>query len=305
MPATAGPERVEQAHGKINLILRILARETSGYHGLETLFQRLTLHDRVRLQITDGATSLHCYGPTCPPDGLGPPESNLAWRAAAAYMDAAGWDAGWAIDIEKHIPVGGGLGGGSADAAAVLRALEALAPRPIGQARLLALAGTLGADVPFLCTDDARAWGWHRGDRLLPLPPLPVMGVTLVTFAQGINTGAAYAAVAASRAANQVQITSARLDPAQWHSWHALSEAAVNDFEAVAPSMHPGVATVLPMIHAEARALRSQGYPAIGLMSGSGATCFLLHPAELTPELTIPAGAQLVRTATATVSAAD
>src|SRR5207253_289491 len=80
----------------------------------------------------------------------GPTERNLAWRAALAYADATGWPNGFAIEIEKRLPVGGGLGGGSADAGAVLRCLNALAPSPLGVSALLSIAAPLGADVPFL-----------------------------------------------------------------------------------------------------------------------------------------------------------
>ena len=120
--------RVERAHAKLNLVLRILAREASGYHGIETLFQRLALHDVVTVTVAPGHRALHCHGPTMPAGGLGPTDRNLAWRAAVAYQAAAAWPDGFSIAIEKHIPVGGGLGGGSADAAAVLRALDAMAP---------------------------------------------------------------------------------------------------------------------------------------------------------------------------------
>lgn len=289
---------VERAHAKINLVLRILAREASGYHGIETLFQRLALHDVVHVQVNDGPSSLHCDGPAMPAAGLGDATSNLAWRAAAAYAREADWLRSWQIDIEKHIPVGGGLGGGSADAAAVLRALDALAPRPLGLTRLLEIGGTLGADVPFLVSGDSRAWGWGRGDRLLALPALPPMAVTLVTFASGVNTGSAYGAFAAWREAAQAPITAARLAPHALDSWDAIAGIAANDFERVVPAMHGGVATALPIVQHQAAVLRSQGRPAIGMMSGSGATCFLLRAGNVNGTLATSTDATLVSTMT-------
>src|ERR671923_2093268 len=138
------------AQAKINLFLRVLAREASGYHSIETLFLRLDLGDVVRVRVGSGVErAVHCHGPVCPADGLGPAERNLAYRAAVAYADATGWPRSFAIDIEKNIPVGGGLGGGSADAGAVLRLLDAMAPRPAGPG-LVELAASLGADVPFM-----------------------------------------------------------------------------------------------------------------------------------------------------------
>src|SRR6188472_3643240 len=139
-PSAARP-RVARvaAQAKINLRLRILAREESGYHQIETLFLRLMLADDVVVRIIDGARSLDTTG-AVDPRQLGPVERNLAWRAATAYADATGWPAGFAIELTKEIPIGGGLGGGSADAGAVLRALDALAPTPIGEPALLAIA---------------------------------------------------------------------------------------------------------------------------------------------------------------------
>lgn len=270
---TVGVARVERAHAKINLVLRILAREASGYHGIETLFQRLALHDVVTVRTDTADRTLTCEGPTMPTAGLGAVEQNLAWRAAALYAEATGWDTGWHITIDKQIPVGGGLGGGSADAAAVLRAMDAMSPTPLGMPRLLELGGTLGADVPFLTLGVSRAWAWGRGDRLLVLPPLPSVPVTLFTFAEGVNTGAAYAAFAAMRAERGEPVLARAYDLDQFSSWERLAQVAENDFERVVSQMHAGVAEVLPMLRKMASASHAV---AIARMSGSGATCFLL-----------------------------
>jgi 4-diphosphocytidyl-2-C-methyl-D-erythritol kinase len=295
---SSGPLRVERAHAKVNLLLRILAREAGGYHGIETLFQRLDLHDRVSVAVNDHPGVLQCDGPGMPPLGLGPPEQNLAWRAATAYCDAANWQTGWQIAIEKHIPVGGGLGGGSADAAAVLRALEALCPKPLGAARLQEIAGSLGADVPFMVCDIPLAWAWGRGDRLLPLPPLPPMAVTLVTFAEGVNTGAAYGAFARAREASGESVHAWAYPPDAFASWKRVASLAANDFEQVVPTLHSGVAAVLPVLRDEAARLRANGHVAMALMSGSGATCFVLHPPEVRVDVSAPSGGTVVRTGT-------
>lgn len=309
----------ERAHAKINLMLRILAREASGYHGIETLFQLLALHDVVRVSVNDGPSTLHCEGPAMPPNSLGDAQSNLAWRAASAYAEAstqayasmraggagpstsaAHWLDSWQISIEKHIPVGGGLGGGSADAAAVLRALDRLAPSPLGPTRLLEIAGTLGADVPFLTSMDGLALGWGRGDRLLALTPLPPMGVTLLTFMAGVNTGAAYAAVAESRAGSEgmAALIPHRYPAAAFRTWEAVAALTHNDFEAVVPAMHEGVRTVLPLVQAAARRLRTEALPGIGQMSGSGATCFVLHPVDWEFVAPLPSGVRVIHTRT-------
>lgn len=295
---TQGVTRTERAHAKINLLLRILAREAGGYHGIETLFQRLALHDVVHVTVNEGARALTCDGPSMPAGGIGAPEDNLAWRAASLYCESAEWRTGWQIAIEKHIPVGGGLGGGSADAAAVLRALEALCPTPLGLVRLLELAGTLGADVPFMVLDVPLAWAWGRGDRMLPLPALPPMAVTLVAFTQGVNTGAAYGAFARAREARGDGVRAFAYGAEAFATWTSVCTLAANDFEQVVPSLHTGVAAVLPALRTEARRLADSGVPAIGMMSGSGATCFLLHPAETEAEVEAPEGGRIVRTVT-------
>jgi hypothetical protein len=189
---SCGEDRPHRRAGEGQSLLRVLAREASGYHQLETLFCRLELGDAVTIRTDVRGRSFDCTGDVIPPAGLGVTERNLAWRAAVAYTDATGWPNEWAIEIVKTIPVGGGLGGGSADAGAVLRCLNALAPSPLAVHELLALAGPLGADVPFLCIDDPLALAWGRGERMLALPPLPSRAVTLVCFPFGVSTPDAY-----------------------------------------------------------------------------------------------------------------
>ena len=169
MNATAGRDHPSGrtartvAQAKVNLFLRVLAREADGYHQIETLFCRLELGDDVAVRVGVGGRSLDCAGDALPTEGLGPVERNLAWRAAVMYADATGWPNDWSIEIAKRIPVGGGLGGGSSDAGAVLRCLNQLAPSPLSDDELLALAAPLGADVPFLTTRSPSVGGAVRG----------------------------------------------------------------------------------------------------------------------------------------------
>ena len=116
------------AQAKVNLLLRVLAREQSGYHSIETVFLRIGISDDVVIRTGDGVQgrSIDCTGEAMPESGLGAPDENLAYRAAVAYSSATGWPASFAIEIVKRIPVGAGLGGGSADGGAVLRALDAM-----------------------------------------------------------------------------------------------------------------------------------------------------------------------------------
>ena len=258
------------AQAKVNLRLRILAREASGYHQLETLFLRLALADDVLVRATDGARSLDARGDVDPRQ-LGAPERNLAWRDAAAYGAATGWPAGFAIELEKRIPVGGGLGGGSADAGAVLRALDAMAPAPAGEAALLAIAARLGADVAFLTSERAYALGWGRGERLLGLPAPPEREVLLVLPSFAVNTAEAYGWLAAQRDAGDIGGADAGiLDPDVLDQWPTIARLASNDFEPVVAARHPMVGVTLAR-------LREHGcVPA--MMSGSGSTLFGVLP---------------------------
>lgn len=250
------------AQAKVNLLLRVLAQETSGYHSIETVFLRLDLADDVRVRVTTGR-SLDCTGPALPATGLGPAQKNLAYRAAVAYSEAVGWPAGFAIEIEKRIPVGGGLGGGSADAGAVLRALDALSPKPLRNG-LVEVAGPLGADVPFMTIDAALALGWSRGERLLPLHPLPSRPVILLTPDFGVSTAQAYGWLASDR--GSYAPVPAVVDPAGLATWEGVAALATNDFGAVVARRHPIIAELVDE-------LRSHG-AAIAMLSGSGSTVF-------------------------------
>ena len=258
------------AQAKVNLRLRILAREASGYHQLETLFLRLALADDVLVRVTDGARSLDAGGDVDPRQ-LGAPERNLAWRAAEAYMAVARWPAGFAIELEKRIPVGGGLGGGSADAGAVLRALDAMASAPLGEPALLAIAARLGADVPFLASEHAYTLAWGRGERLLALPAPPEREVLLVLPSFAVNTAEAYGWLAARRDADHPTSADAGvLDPGVLDQWPAIARLASNDFEPVVAARHPMVDMALAR-------LRDHGC-APAMMSGSGSTLFGVLP---------------------------
>ena len=250
------------AQAKINLLLRVLARETSGYHSIETVFLRLDLGDDVRVRITPGR-ALDCSGPALPPSGLGPAERNLAYRAASAYAEATGWPAGFAIEIDKRIPVGGGLGGGSADAAAVLRALDALSPNPLG-ARLVELAAPLGADVAFMTIESPMALGWGRGERLLPVHALEPRRVAIVVPDFAISTADAYAWLAADRG-SYAPIASV-IEPGSFATWESLALIATNDFERVVAARHAIIAELVDELASRDAVL--------SMLSGSGSAVY-------------------------------
>jgi 4-diphosphocytidyl-2-C-methyl-D-erythritol kinase len=271
VPAVARAHAVRvAAQAKVNLRLRILARETSGFHQIETLFLRLALADDLLVRATSGARSLDVDG-EIDPRQLGATERNLAWRAANAYASATGWPAGFAIQLTKRIPVGGGLGGGSADAGAVLRALDAIAPSPVGEPALLAIAARLGADVAFLASSSVYALAWGRGERLLALRPPEEREVLLVLPPFAVNTSEAYGWLVAAREAGDVGGgSSGMLDPKSLADWPTIARLATNDFE-------PVVAARNPMIERVVARLRDLGC-APAMMSGSGSSVFGVLP---------------------------
>jgi 4-diphosphocytidyl-2-C-methyl-D-erythritol kinase len=282
-----------EAQAKINLRLRILAREESGYHQLETLFMRLGLADTVRLQRTTGVRCLNVTGDV-DVDRIGPPARNLAWRAAEAYLAAAKMDGGFAIELEKRIPIGGGLGGGSADAGAVLRLLEAIAPTPIGEARLMAIAASLGADVPVLASEHAYALAWGRGERVLALEAPERRPIVLFVPPFSINTTEAYAWLSdARRTGGPGQaMDPAVLDLGALRDWDRLSVLAINDFEAVVGARHPEIPQAVSF-------LMSMGCdPA--MMSGSGSVVFGVLPRNASVDLRLEGGGRIVDTFSAT-----
>lgn len=257
------------AFAKINLDLRILAREESGFHQIETIFQRISLADSVDVRVRDGAgITLHCDTSVGVPE-----EQNLAWRAAAMYRHAAAWpqvDRAIVITLGKQIPTGAGLGGGSADAGAVLRTLNALNPTPLALPSLLAVAASLGADVPFLTTECVRVLAWGRGERMLALEALPQRMVRYAQFRDGVNTAEAYRALAAARTDGRIPpVGSGLLDQHGLGSWLDLQRAGRNDFEIPVFALRPDIAAVhASMVLAAPSALVR--------MSGSGATVFAI-----------------------------
>lgn len=252
--------RVE-APAKVNLLLRILARRPDGYHELETLFQAVALSDVLALEVMDGEV----YGLEVRGDDVGPVEDNLVTRAVMAFRRATGLSTGLRVDLEKRIPSGAGLGGGSSDAGAALRALNALHGGPLSPAALMALGAELGADVAFFTGSAGLALGEGRGDRLRPIPPLPRRTVVLGLPPARVATGPAYGALVQAREAG-LPVPLPLLQGRAPGSWEEVAALAVNDFESVIPRDFAPVAEALDAL---------RGAPCSpALLSGSGAAVF-------------------------------
>ena len=159
----------EGAFAKLNLTLDVLGKRPDGYHDLKSVMQTVSVRDDIEIDIGTGKEwKLTCTNPDVPTD-----ERNLAWKAAKVYLDTLGKDPnGLEIRITKRIPMEAGMGGGSADAAAVLRALNRHYGNPLSILALAELGSQIGSDVPF-CTVCGTAMVEGRGEQLRKLPDLP------------------------------------------------------------------------------------------------------------------------------------
>lgn len=279
------------AQAKINLALRVFGKEPDGYHSIETVFLRLDLGDDIEVRTTRRERSLRCF------EMRGqPPEENLAYRAAELFAQETGWPKGFEIEIVKNVPIGGGLGGGSADAAAVLQILNTLSSKPMSSEKLLELAGRLGSDVPFLASDHVMALSWGRGEKMLPLDPLPSRDIQLFFPPFGIDTGEAYALLDAAR--GPYTGPGPELTTEMFRDWDSAARNSVNDFETVIRPRHKDIDALLA---------RGDRHGLFYRMSGSGSTVFKvsgigtrsLDAEAKVPPLEIPIGTKLIVTRTA------
>jgi 4-diphosphocytidyl-2-C-methyl-D-erythritol kinase len=177
------------AFAKINLALQVLGARRDGFHQLRTTFQTVALRDTLMFSSVRGPFEIVCDDQSCPVD-----RSNLVWQAAERLWRAAGRrgaPAGVRVRLVKRIPVQSGLGGGSSDAAAALRALAKLWRVRLGRDRLRRIAVQLGSDVPFFL-EGGTALGLNRGDVLRPLADTPAAWVVLVLPDFGVSTKDAY-----------------------------------------------------------------------------------------------------------------
>lgn len=250
--------RTARTPAKVNLSLRILGRRDDGYHELETVFQAIDLWDELDATESDRLT-LRCDAAGLPVDG-----TNLVLRAARALQDRCGRDAGAEFFLRKSIPVGGGLGGGSADAAAALILLRELWSLTISDRELVEIAGGLGSDVPFFLTGGT-ALGAGRGERVEPLPFYGAVGILLGIPPFGIATPEVYARLRARLTPPGNDVRLRRFVTLKLPGGKDFSPG-VNDLEAVVLEGWPELVAPLSF-------LRKEG-AAFSLVSGSGSSVF-------------------------------
>ena len=245
---------VERAPAKLNLALHVRRRRADGYHDLETLFAFAEDGDSVMVARAE-ANSFAITGPFA--GALDASADNLVTRAARAFAEAFGVGDGHAITLDKHLPVASGIGGGSADAAATLRALARLHGVAVSEPGLAAIAASLGADVP-VCLLGRAAFGTGRGDDLSPLEPLGGIPTLLVNPLVAVSTAGVFA------------------------GWDGVDRGPIGDGPIldIARSgrndLQPPALAIAPVIREVLASLEQMPGATLVRMSGSGATCFAL-----------------------------
>ncbi len=250
---------------KINLDLRVLHKNPDGFHELRTVFQTISLHDLIRIEFEAARKTELSID-----DALQIPD-NLILRAARAVLKEAKVHAKVRFALKKRIPMGGGLGGGSSNAAAVLLALPVLAGRPVAMEKLIEIGGKLGSDVPFFLMGGT-ALGLGRGTELYPLKDVSPEPALIVAPGVHVATGPAYQALGrgltftgTSSSINSFQAFVRALGESG--SAREANAFGANDFE-------PVVLTQYPQLHRIAGKLRKCG--AKVRMTGSGSAFFAL-----------------------------
>ena len=248
------------AFAKINLDLRILGTRADGYHDLRTIFQSLALFDTVTVTRRRGPLAIVCDQEDIPTD-----RRNLVWKAASLLHRVATGKAtapqGVSIDLRKRIPAEAGLGGGSADAAMTLLALNKLWKMELDLATLSRIGARLGADIPYFLVGGT-SLGLGRGDDIYPLADLPTVHVVILRPGFGVSTADAYLWFdEESRRATREPAP--RPFPAGWPSWAATLR---NDLEAPVVRHHPAIARIR-------QSLLDAGAN-FAAMSGSGSAVF-------------------------------
>ena len=253
----------EGAYAKLNLTLDVLGKREDGYHDIKSVMQSISIRDDVEIDVGTGKP----WSLTCDKEGIPCDETNLAWKAARLYCDTLHKDPdGIAIRITKRIPSGAGMGGGSADAAAVLRALNRHFGNPLSVLALAELGAKVGSDVPF-CVLCGTAMVEGRGEQLRRLPDMPDCIFVVVKPEFSVSTPELYAKI------DEVAIPK--------HPDHQAMESALlaGDLEKVAHNLYNVFDPVVTQENLELNYIKSlfHQYGAVGYqMTGSGSAVYAI-----------------------------
>ncbi|MCK9251832.1 MAG: 4-(cytidine 5'-diphospho)-2-C-methyl-D-erythritol kinase [Eubacteriales bacterium] len=236
------------APAKINLSLDIVGRRPDGYHLLATVMQSIDLADQVTITVFEQHGDGEPIHIRCTQVGIPRDKQNTVWKAAALFCDAAALDLspasgfGLRIDLDKRVPAAAGLGGGSSDAAAVLRALDFLFPGRVGPSDLDRLALEVGADVPF-CLHGGTLFCEGIGERLTDLPPWPGLPLLLCAPSSPLLTRQVFAAYRESHMIARPD-TAAVLRAVRTRNLTALADSSANVLEAVSIAQLPQLSSI-------------------------------------------------------------
>ena len=274
-----------RAPGKVNLFMRVGAVQPDGYHDVATAYQAVSLYEDVRAW-PDDEFSVR-FGGSIDTSNLATDASNLAIKAAKLLARTAGVPGGVHLEIEKNVPIAGGMGGGSADAAATLVACDAMWGTMLSKEELHALAAKLGADVPFALSGGT-AIGTGRGDRLSPALATGSFHWVLAVAEFGLSTPGVYRELDRRREADPrisapsstPTVDTAVLQALRAGDPHLLADALHNDLQAAALGLAPGLGGILEL---------GETHGALaGIVSGSGPTvAFLAEDPDTALELQI------------------
>ncbi|WP_165065374.1 4-(cytidine 5'-diphospho)-2-C-methyl-D-erythritol kinase [Marisediminicola senii] len=263
-----------RAPGKINVFLKVGALLDDGFHDVATAYQAVSLSEDVRAYPADDFSV--SFAGTIDTSSLPTDASNLAIRAAVLLARTTGYRGGVRLEIDKHVPIAGGMGGGSADAAATLLACDTLWGTDIGRDELLTLAAELGADVPFALTGGT-AIGTGRGDQLSPALAKGNFQWVLALAEFGLSTPMVYSELDRHRdrhaqdifpAEVQPQVDAEVLQALRAGDPHMLAEVLHNDLQAPALHLEPGLGAIIE--------LGEENGALAGMVSGSGPTVAFL-----------------------------
>ena len=249
---------------KINLDLRVLNKRPDGYHELRTIFQTISLADTIEVQYQPGRTRIDIKSNLNIAD-------NLIVHAADSVMKAARRTGRLGFVLQKRIPLGGGLGGGSSNAAAVLLALPLLLGKPLPIEKLMELGAALGSDVPFFLLGGT-AVGVGRGTELYSLPDVPPRPALLIAPGIHVSTKEAYAQLGREFTNHSPARAIDSFQSAAWRIADSWPEEGLNDFERVVFRLHPQLKSI------KGKLLKLGARPA--LMSGSGSSLFGIFPSR-------------------------
>jgi 4-diphosphocytidyl-2-C-methyl-D-erythritol kinase len=279
--------------------MRVGAVREDGYHDVATAYQAVSLYEDVRAYPADDISV--AFGGSIDTSGLATDESNLAVKAARLLAKRTGHTGGVRLEIDKHVPIAGGMGGGSADAAATLVACDALWGTDLGREELLGLAARLGADVPFALVGGT-AIGTGRGDRLSPALATGQFHWVLALPDGELSTPLVYSELDRHRERHAGEIAPAQLTPtvdsAVLQALRAgdpamLAEALTNDLQAPAIHLVPAIADIIE--------LGETNGALAGIVSGSGPTvAFLASDLDSAIDLQIALSAARVTAVRAT-----